>query len=84
MPVVRGFHLLPIGKGLTEQAVLIVEAITRRRLADSRHRIEEAGCQTPQPTVTQRRIDLFFKQIGQVDVMRFKLIAHPLIPAEVE
>ena len=84
MPVIRGFHLLPIGKRLTEQAVLVVEAIPCRRLADSRHRIEEAGCQAPQSTVTQRRIGLFFQQVGQVDIMCFQLIAHLLIPAEVE
>ncbi len=84
MPVIRGFHLLPIGKRLTEQAVLVVETIARRRLTDCRHRIKEAGRQAPQSTVTQRRVDLFFQQIGQVDVMRFQLIAHRLIPAEIE
>ncbi len=84
MPVVRGFHLLAAGKRLAEQAILIVEAIAGRRLADRCHRVEEAGRQAAQAAVTQRRIDLLLQQIGEVDIVAFQHLAHLLIPAEVQ
>ncbi|MNI75936.1 hypothetical protein D3C73_1321270 [compost metagenome] len=37
MPVVRRFHLLAISKRLTEQAVLVIQAVARRGLADRCH-----------------------------------------------
>ncbi|MNV13208.1 hypothetical protein D3C71_1038390 [compost metagenome] len=37
MPVVRGFNLMPVIKGLTEQAVLIVQTITDSGLPYRRH-----------------------------------------------
>lgn len=45
---------------------------------------EEAGCQTSQTAVTQRRINLFFQQIGQVDVVFFQHVTDLLIPAKVQ
>ena len=83
-PVVRGFHLLAIVKGLAEQTILIVEAVTGRRLPHRRHGVEEAGCQTSQAAVTQRRVCLFFQQIGEVDVVAFQRVADALVPAQVE
>ncbi len=84
MPVIRGFHLLAVGKGLTEQAVLIVQTIADRRLAYRRHGVQEAGRQTPQAAVAKRRVDLLFQQVGQVNVVRVQHIAHLLIPAQVK
>ena len=84
MPVVRRFHLMAIGKRLTEQAILIVQAIANRRLADGRHGVEETGRQTSQTAVAQRRVNLFFQQVGQVNVVFFKDVTNVLIPAEVQ
>ena len=84
MPVVRRFHLMAVSEGLTEQAVLVVQTVTNRRLADGRHGIQETGRQTPQATVAQRRVNLFFQQIGQVNVVFFKNVTNLLIPAEVQ
>ena len=84
MPVVRRFHLMAVSEGLTEQAVLVVQTVTNRRLADGRHGIQETGRQTTQATVAQRRVNLFFQQIGQVNVVFFKNVTNLLIPAEVQ
>ena len=83
-PVIRRFHLLTVSEGLTEQTVLVVQAVTGRRLADGGHRIQEAGRQTAQAAVAQRRIGLFFQQVGQLDVVRLQRLAHSFIPAQVE
>ena len=83
-PVVRGFLLLAIVKGLAEQTILVIEAVAGRRLPHGRHGVEEAGCQTAQAAVTQRRVGLFFQQIGEVDVIAFQRVAYALVPAQVE
>lgn len=67
-----------------EQAILVVETVTGRRLPHRRHGVEEAGCQTSQATVTQRRVSLFFQQIGEVDIVAFQRVADALVPAQVE
>ena len=84
MPVVRRFHLMPVGKRLTEQAVLVVQTIADRRLADGRHGVKETGCQTSQAAVAQRRVNLFFEQVGQVNVVFFEDVTDVLIPAKVQ
>ena len=84
MPVVRRFHLVAVSKRLTEQAVLVVQAVANRRLADGRHGVKEAGRQASQSAVAQRRINLFFQQVGQVNVVFFKDVTDLLIPAEVQ
>ena len=84
MPVVRRFHLVAVSERLAEQTVLVVQTIANGRLAHGCHGIQEAGCQTSQTAVTQRRINLFFQQIGQVDVVFFQHIANVLIPAKVQ
>ena len=83
-PVIRRFHLLAISERLAEQAVLVVQAVAGRRLSHGGHRIKETCRQTTEAAVAQARVDFLFQQVGQVNVMRLKLIADLLIPAEVE
>ena len=84
MPVVRRFHLMAVSEGLAEQAVLVVQTVADRRLADGRHGVQEAGRQTSQAAVAQRRVNLFFQQVGQVNVVFFQDLTDLLIPAKVQ
>ena len=83
-PVIRRFNLLAICERLTEQTILIIQAIAGCRLANGRHGVEETCRQTAQTAVAEARINLFFQQIGQVNVMSLQLIAHPLIPTQIQ
>ena len=84
VPVIWRFHLVTISERLTEQAILIVEAIANGGLANRCHGVKEAGRQATQTTVTESRVNLFFQQVSQVDVVRFQHITHLLIPAKVQ
>ena len=65
---------MAIGKRLTEQAVLVVETIARRRLTDCRHRIKEAGRQAPEATVAKTRVVFFIDQIFKIQPHTFQRI----------
>lgn len=64
-PGVRTLDLTAILNFLTEQAVLVVDAIAHRRVVQSGQGIDEAGSQTTQAAVAKGHVRLLFTQIGQ-------------------
>jgi hypothetical protein len=64
-PVVRHLDLAPAGDLLGEHAVLVAHAVAERRQAQRGEGVEEAGGQSAQSAVAQRRVGLALEHVGQ-------------------
>ena len=64
-PGVRALDLATILDLLTEQAVLVVDAVAHRRVIQGGQGVDEAGGQTTQAAVAKGHVRLLFAQIGQ-------------------
>ena len=75
-PAVRLLDLHPVFDALLEHAVVVTDAAAVRRVPQSRERIQEAGCQTAQAAVPERRIALLILDRVQIDAKFFKRFLH--------
>src|SRR5690606_23928950 len=66
-PRVGLLDLLAVDERLTEDAVLVADAVADARHAHRGERVDEAGGQTPEPAVAQTRFDLLPAQGVDVD-----------------
>ena len=83
-PLIRNLDLLTVYNALTEQTVLIADGAAHRRQIQRRQRIQEAGSQTSQTAVAQRRFRLLMKHAAQSQTQLFKRLFVFLGRAEVE
>ncbi len=82
-PGVRTLNLTAILNFLTEQTVLVVDAIADRRVVQGRQRIDEAGGQTAQAAVAECHVGLLFTQIGQFQTEFAQRLFANLVQGEV-
>ncbi len=60
-PVIRLLVLPSITDRLFEDPILVAQAITHRRQLEGGHRIQEAGCETPEATIAQTWVGFLFE-----------------------
>jgi hypothetical protein len=68
-PCFGQFDLPAIVDALTEHAVQVTDAIAIGRDVEAGEALHEAGRQTPQTAIAQRRIGLQFFQLSQIQAM---------------
>src|SRR5579859_4899912 len=61
-PLIGLLHLVAVQDALPEYAKVITQAVTDGGQAESRHRIEETGGQTPEAAVAQTGVDFVIAQ----------------------
>ena len=66
-PVVRLLALPAVLDGLFEDAVFVSQAVAHGRQLHGRHRVQEAGRQSAEPAIAQRRVRLLLEQLDPVD-----------------
>ena len=78
VPVIRRFLLFAVAERLTEQTILVTQAIPDRRLIDRGHRVEETGRQTTEPAVAKTRIDFLLQQVTQFTPVFSDHVGHDI------
>ena len=83
-PVIRGFILASVDKALSEQTAVISKAYAVSRKAERRQRVNEAGSQSSETAVAERRLILELLKVCDVLARRSELRLDVVIETKVD
>ena len=83
-PEVRNSCLFVVFQNLLEKTEVVVQSYTITIETQGRNRVQEAGSQTAQASVTQRRLQLNFFYLDQVLASICQLLLHIIVKSKVD
>ena len=83
-PEVRNSCLFVVFQNLLEKTKVVVQSYTITIKTKCRNRVQEAGSQTTQASVTQRRLQLNFFYLDQVFTSICQLLLHIIVKSKVD
>ncbi len=83
-PVIRLFALLAIDHTLTENTVVVAQAVARRREVERGERVHEAGCEAAETAIAETGVHFVVAQTVPVEAERVHSFAALVLEAEVD